>query len=123
MGAIFQFDASAYYEIRIDCLRASKVGLWDVAHSCERPGSLDSNIKLSSIEPNSFDQLFAEYREIKTVFFNGRKSEELFRRKVLGKMPIPEYLAFQYLPSTSPAHAALGYEKKLACWSQAFSQV
>jgi G:T/U-mismatch repair DNA glycosylase len=51
------------------------------------------------------------------VFFNGRKSEEIFRRRVLPVI-CAEFPGIRYagLPSTSPAHAGMSFAKKLAKW-------
>jgi G:T/U-mismatch repair DNA glycosylase len=49
------------------------------------------------------------------VFFNGRKAESIFSKKVKPALKLPG-IAFHLLPSTSPAYAALGYEQKLKAW-------
>ncbi|ATX80226.1 hypoxanthine-DNA glycosylase [Mariprofundus aestuarium] len=48
MGELFGFTASLEYEERLAQLRKNGVGLWDVAHQCVRPGSLDSAIEIES---------------------------------------------------------------------------
>lgn len=100
------------YEARLAELLKRGVALWDSAHSCVRPGSLDSNIR--DAVANNFESLFAEYIGIRKVFFNGRAAENLFRRHTKG-MALPE-LEYIPLPSTSPANAGMSYEQKLEAW-------
>jgi hypoxanthine-DNA glycosylase len=98
------------YAERLPRLLAQGFGLWDVLGACEREGSLDSAIR----KPAAND--FARLRELcpllETVGFNGQTS---------GKFA-PQFAAAGYhtlvLPSTSPAHASLSFESKLASWRQ-----
>lgn len=106
------FDA-AYeedYKKRTVFLKTHHIALWDVLKSCEREGSLDTDIKNEEI--NDFDWFFECYPNIKGVFFNGTKAYETFRKKVGFKY---EGVTFKKLPSTSPAHA-LKFDDKLKSW-------
>ena len=85
-------------------------------HSCEREGSLDSDIVQET--PNDFAAFFAKHPNITQVFFNGSKAEQSFNKFVLGKQKLPP-LKFARLPSTSPAHAGMRYEEKLKVWREA----
>lgn len=87
-----------------------RIALWDVAHSCVRPGSLDSDIR--DVQPNDFAMLFARCPGIEKILFNGATAQALYEKKV-GAMP-PGCL-WQRMPSTSPAYT-LGFERKLAAW-------
>ena len=93
------------------------IALWDVLKTCERKGSLDADIDPRTIALNDFQSFFLRHREIKAVFFNGARAEQLFRRGVLQALkrtaPAPDY---HRLPSTSPAYAALGFEEKYSRW-------
>lgn len=120
MAGIIDLDIDGSYEQRIEALRANKVALWDVLSSCERVGSLDSDIRPESIQINNFESLLKENKSLTSVFFNGRKSQQLFERYVVGKVPAIGAMTLQYLPSTSPAHASLSFEKKLLVWKEAF---
>jgi hypoxanthine-DNA glycosylase len=91
-------------------LQQRQIGLWDVLHSCERVGSLDSAIK--NAIPNDFAGLFATHPEVKVVAFNGQKANEWFERWVTVNIPQKKLT----LPSTSPA-AAMPFAKKVASWS------
>ncbi|NWF38013.1 DNA-deoxyinosine glycosylase [Mariprofundus sp. NF] len=119
MGDLFDFDAALPYEERLVLLRESGVALWDVAHQCVRPGSLDSAIKMESVVANDFETLFKTHRHIRAIFFNGRKAEELYRRLVLPTLASEFQTIEQYLlPSTSPANAAMNRTQKLASWKK-----
>lgn len=117
MGRFFGADPGLPYEERLARLRAAHVALWDVAHRCRRPGSLDSRIETASVVANDFAGLFAQCPAIHSVFFNGAKSAELFRRLVLPALGQEhERLCYEILPSTSPANAAIRPAVKLARW-------
>lgn len=85
-----------------------RIALWDVAHSCVRPGSLDSNIK--NAYPNDFSALFRRCPGIRKTLFNGATAENLYR-KLVGKSPC----AAARMPSTSPA-LTTPYSEKCAIW-------
>jgi len=119
MGGLFGFGRTLPYPERLQKLKQSRIALWDVAHQCERPGSLDGNIRTGSVIANDFQSFFALHSGIKAIFFNGRKAAELYRRLVLPDLPEPwQSLPLHPLPSTSPAHAAMDYKAKLQAWLQ-----
>ncbi len=115
MGALFGAGPELPYAARLQRLNAAGVALWDVIAACERAGSLDSAIAPDSVEANDFARLFHACPHIEQVFFNGSAAETAFRRHVRGRIALPS-LHFTRLPSTSPAHAARGFEAKLAAW-------
>ena len=115
MGKLVGAHPEMLYKDRLDALQASGIALWDVLDSCERQGSLDSNIKNESA--NDFALFFAKHPHITHVFFNGTKAEQCFKKLVQGKQALPP-LEFCRLPSTSPAHAGMRYEEKLKCWRE-----
>lgn len=121
MGDLFAAGPDLPYAQRLEKLQAAGVALWDVMAACERPGSLDADIVAASVQANDFAAFFAVNRRISHVFFNGAAAETAFRRLVLPTLDAGG-LVLQRLPSTSPAHAALAYDKKLAIWSQIISQ-
>lgn len=102
--------ASLPYAERLPRLLAHGFGLWDVLGACEREGSLDSAIRNPAA--NDFERLQRLCPVLETVGFNGQTS---------GKFA-PQFAAAGYrtvvLPSTSPAHAALSFDQKLAAWRQ-----
>ena len=115
MSSIVNVDPVAAYEERVRALQAAKVAVWDVLQSCERPGSLDSSIRRDSEVANNFATFFAQHPRVTRVFFNGGAAEASFKRHCAAQLRDPG-LSFQRLPSTSPAHASLRFEQKLAAW-------
>ncbi len=120
MGEIAGAHPALPYAERLEKLKASGIALWDVLHSCEREGSLDSDI--AEEEANDFATFFARHPGITHVFFNGAKAEQSFRRFVAGKQKVPP-LEFHRLPSTSPAHAGMRYADKLRAWRAAIGSL
>ena len=99
------------YEEKINVLKKHHIALWDVIDSCERKGSLDSEIR--NEEANQIEELLEEYPNIHAIFCNGGKSYKNLQ-KILGKnYKIPVFL----LPSTSPLHT-VSFEKKLEEWKR-----
>ncbi len=120
MGALLDFPPLSPYEQRCRALLAGGVALWDVMASCSRHSSLDADIVEDSIVPNDIALLLAACPSVAAVFFNGGKAEQSFRRHVLPTLGgLGRELRFERLPSTSPAHAGLGTELKLARWRDA----
>lgn len=106
---LFHEDFTGDYNEKINILKKNHIALWDVIDSCERKGSLDSEIK--NEEANQIEELLEKYPNIKAIFCNGGKSYKNLQ-KVLGKnFRIPIFL----MPSTSPLHT-VSFEKKLEDW-------
>lgn len=119
VGKICGFDAAAVYPQRVAALRASHIAVWDVVASCTRAGSLDSGIDEHSIIVNPFVAFLARHPHVQRVCFNGRKAEAAWRRHVQRQLPPGRKLEYRLLPSTSPAHAGMGYLQKLRIWRSA----
>lgn len=119
IGDLVGAPPSLPYESRTRILKSSGIALWDVLASCSRHTSMDADIEAASICPNDFSSFFLRHPDITHVFFNGSKAEQCFRKHVL---PLLESLPghrpryYQRLPSTSPAHASMSYQKKLETW-------
>ncbi|HLP98025.1 MAG TPA: DNA-deoxyinosine glycosylase [Sideroxyarcus sp.] len=118
MGELAGAHPALPYPARLQCLKDRGIALWDVLHSCEREGSLDSNIEQEA--PNDFAAFFAQHPHITRICFNGAKAEQSFRKFVPGKQQLPP-LNLVRLPSTSPAHAGMRYEEKLAAWKKSLT--
>lgn len=116
MGALLGFSPQLPYPQRLLALQSAGVALWDVIAVCQREGSLDADIVPQSVAANDFTGFFAAHRQIGHVYFNGSAAEQAFRRHVLHRPGLPA-LEYHRLPSTSPAHAALSHDRKLADWS------
>jgi len=117
MAELFNFDVSLAYRERLERLKVNHVALWDVAHRCIRRGSMDHDINIESVVANNFADFFHSYTHIHTIFFNGRKAEELYRKLVMPVLTSPYHHIEQHLlPSTSPANAAITRSDKLTAW-------
>jgi hypoxanthine-DNA glycosylase len=101
--ALYEMD----YEARWPYLQAAGISVWDVYATCEREGSLDSDIRLGVA--NDFSQLKILAPDLRRICFNGQTAAK-FQRLLVG---------YGYevcvLPSSSPAYT-LALEKKLAAW-------
>ena len=120
-GAILGFEPEAPYARRKAALKKAGIAVWDVVESCVREGSLDSAIRDASIRVNDFAAFLAAHPAIRRVCFNGRKAESAWRRRVEPTMPDIRKLEYRLLPSTSPAHAGMGYRSKLREWRSAIT--
>ena len=87
------------YSKKKDLLLRHHIALWDVLASCEREGSLDSNI--TDEVPNPIGQLLTDYPSIRYILFNGGKAYQSFKKYFPDLL---EQIAWQQMPSTSPAH-------------------
>ncbi|HET8691254.1 MAG TPA: DNA-deoxyinosine glycosylase [Steroidobacteraceae bacterium] len=120
-GEICGFAPDAPYAARRRGLLRARLALWDVIESCVRPGSLDSAIREDSVRANNFAAFLAGHPGIHRVCFNGRKAESAWRRHVRPTLPASLDLEYRLLPSTSPAHAGMGYRSKLRIWRSALT--
>lgn len=123
MASLFGIDAGGTYEQRTEALMAHGIGLWDVMKSCERPGSLDSRIVETSIVPNDFSALYARCPSIRTIFFNGARSQQAFIRYVRPQFSAARDIEQLLLPSTSPANARWSVPQKTEAWSVVYDRV
>ncbi|MBL8832675.1 MAG: DNA-deoxyinosine glycosylase [Rhodospirillales bacterium] len=113
LGAVFGFAPEEPYEARVAALLRAKVAVWDVCEAAVRPGSLDSAIRGDTIRPNDFAAFFKRHPAIARVGFNGATAAALYRRHA---QPTDGH-DFATLPSTSPAHAAMGPAEKRRRWA------
>ncbi|GAB4088382.1 uracil-DNA glycosylase family protein [Hydrogenophaga soli] len=107
------------YAWRCAWLLAHGVGLWDVYAACQRPGSLDADIRAA--EPNDLSALLTQCPQLRLVAHNGGESGKHARhtRALFG----PRGVAVVQLPSTSPANASWSLEQKKAAWGAALGDV
>ncbi|MDQ6969408.1 MAG: DNA-deoxyinosine glycosylase [Mariprofundus sp.] len=118
MSELLDFPADLVYALRLKQLLAKRIALWDVAHACVRQGSLDQAIAMDTVVANDFAAFFAQHRDIRTIFFNGRKAEQVYRKLVLRQLDSHmQSIATHLLPSTSPAHASMNRAEKYLYWS------
>ena len=108
--ALFGDTPPADYDARIRFAGERCIALWDVCAVAERRASLDSEIKRET--PNPIHDLLDAHPGIRTVVFNGGGARRLYDRHFTRRAE----LAYLHMPSTSPAHASLGFVEKLARW-------
>ena len=99
------------YAERVRMIGARRIALWDVCASAQRVASADTTI--AAEVPNTIDALIDTYPGIRAIAFNGSGARRLYDRH-FSRRPELGYFA---LPSTSPAHARLGFAEKVAQWS------
>ncbi len=108
---LFNEDFTKDYQQKLQILRKNKIALWDVIDSCERKGSLDSEIKNET--GNDILKLLEDYPNLKIIFCNGQKSYKNLIKTFEKNIKIP----IVALPSTSPLHT-ISFDKKLEVWQQ-----
>ena len=117
MGELFGAGPQLAYGERLRKLRQHRVALWDVCRSAYREGALDASIDQESIVPNDLAGFLRTHPAIRVIFFNGQTAAKLYRQLVLPRLPeAVRDLRCETMPSTSPAHAAMRLEQKLAKW-------
>ncbi|HEX5785240.1 MAG TPA: uracil-DNA glycosylase family protein, partial [Burkholderiaceae bacterium] len=67
-----EHDVPRDYARRCAWLLAHGVGLWDVYAACQRPGSLDADIRAA--EPNDLARLLTQCPQLRLVAHNGGES-------------------------------------------------
>lgn len=102
------------YDFRVRLAMKSGISIWDVIQTCERSGSLDSDIKDEI--PNDLEDFLNQYDSIRVIVFNGGKAESSFRKffKHIYKSGMYDFVK---MPSTSPAYT-LKFDLKLQAWSR-----
>lgn len=107
---LFDESLPPLYAERLSVVVRHRIALWDVCGSAERLASADATIR--GEVPNAIDELIAGHPEIRAIAFNGGGARRLHDRHFKRR----PHLAYLSLPSTSPAHASLGFADKLARW-------
>jgi hypoxanthine-DNA glycosylase len=92
-------------------LKELKLGLWDIVKSCKRENSSDSNLK--DITPNNIEALLKEYPAINKIAFTSHFAQKIYN-KYFGSLDINTI----YLPSPSPAYAAMSFEQKCKIYKE-----
>lgn len=120
MRQVLGLPLDAGYACATKALVAQGFALWDVLACCERPGSLDADIRAEGMQANDFGVFLRAHPGIGRVFFNGTAAQVLYRRHVMPALPAELAALPQVrLPSTSPAHAAMNGQQKARLWQQA----
>ena len=111
----FDVEKLLTYQEKIQLIGHERIALWDVFGSCERTGAADNAIQNTRLNP--ILELLRKYPNIQTILLNGRTSEKTFHTH-FKSIATPAY----YVPSTSPAHAGLSFEKKYQLWKSALTK-
>lgn len=115
MGSLFGFDRHDPYAERCRIIKENGIAVWDVIATCERPGSLDADIKAETVQVNDFEAFLKQHQHIKTICFNGGAAEQTFKRHCHALYKNSAYRWLR-LPSTSPAHASMRRAEKISVW-------
>ena len=116
MGILCNTDLTGCdYNSRLKILLDNGFALWDTIDSCEREGSLDSNIKKE--KPNDIRKLLILYPNIRTICLNGNKSYSSFRKHFPELLTDERYNIYP-LPSTSPANAKYQLKDLINEWQK-----
>ena len=116
-GELVEAGPDLSYALRLEVLIQHRIALWDVCAAAERVGALDAAIRGASVEPNDFAGFFRRHPQIQLICFNGQTAATLYRRHVIPNLPAAlAGIEQRVLPSTSPAHAAMSFERKLERW-------
>ena len=108
---LYEFD----YDLKLKTLLKNNIALWDTIKTCEREGSLDSDIQNEN--PNDIRKLLKTYPNIKTICLNGNKSYSAFKKYF---PELFEKYSCHKMPSTSPANARYSLDKLIEEWSVVF---
>jgi hypoxanthine-DNA glycosylase len=118
LADVFSEPHVVEFEQQKALLKRNRIALWDVLHSAERIGSLDSAIR--NPVPNDIAKLLVEYPRLRTIAFNGLRAQSLFRQFIAATLTVPaDKLRLSALPSTSPtpSRKAVTYQEKVAQWA------
>ena len=118
MGELFGAGSELPYAERIARLHAVGIGIWDVLRDCERPGSLDSSIRVDSEIANDIPALLDAHPTIAAIALNGAKAQQVFARRIAPFIDVATARRVEILtlPSTSPANASIERAVKLERW-------
>lgn len=108
-SAVFDCPVPKTIDEKKAFLRKNHIAVWDVIASCEITGSSDSSIK--NVVPNDLRPIL-DAADIKSIFVNGRAAQKYYikyQEPVLGRKA-------EYLPSTSPANAAMSQDALAEKW-------
>lgn len=109
LAVLLKSDLPKTVEEKRAMLLRNKIALWDVIESCDIDGSDDNSIR--NVVPNDLRRIISA-ANIKRVFTNGGRADELYRKFCLSQTGIPAYR----LPSTSPANAAYSIDRLAVSW-------
>ena len=101
------------YDAKITMLLSHRIALWDAIDTCDREGSLDSDIR--NVKANDFTVFLKKWPSVRTIGLNGGKAYATFAKFNKPLLARPD-LRILKLPSTSPANARWRMENLLEAW-------
>lgn len=107
------------YQKKLELIKAHCIAIWDVLESCDREGSLDSDIKNES--PNDIKCFLENHQSVEVVIFNGGKAEASFKKHFRETYKSGEF-RFIKMPSTSPAYT-MRFDVKLKAWRELLNYI
>lgn len=110
-------EVSGDYEKRLGMLLRHHVALWDAIDTCDREGSLDSDIR--NAKANDFAAFLKKWPKIRIIGLNGGKAYATFAKSNKPLLSRPG-LRILKLPSTSPANARWRMDNLLNAWRALF---
>lgn len=116
MASVLSCPVPVSIKEKREMLLAHRIALWDSLASCDITGSSDSSIK--NPVANDLSPIF-ETADIRLLCFNGKKSEEIYRKYGRRQYDVP----CRALPSTSPANAQFSLERLSSVWTEALLPV
>lgn len=114
LASIYSVPKFENYHTKENFILNHNIILWDVVKTCNRKGSLDSDIK--NVVSNELVEIIDNSPTLKYVMFNGQKAQKLYHKYV---NYYPEHLSFTVLPSSSPAYT-LKLAEKIKIWKTYF---
>ncbi|MFM1999937.1 MAG: hypothetical protein RL204_1884 [Bacteroidota bacterium] len=116
ISTITENDLPLNYSEKKSLLLKTKIGIWDVAHSANRKGSLDSAIQ--DEVPNDLNSFISKHKHLKVIGFNGQKTEALFDKYFKRQSD----LIYISLPSSSPANASINFDDICEKWRKLLTE-
>lgn len=110
LSSITKEPLPSTYKEKQAFLLKNNLGIWNVAHSANRKGSLDSAIQ--SEVPNDIPGFIKSHPKLKVIAFNGAKAESLYDRYFDRSGSI----TYVSLPSSSPANTGFTFEGMFKRW-------
>lgn len=110
LAAILNEDEPKTIEEKKSVLLRHHIALWDVIAHCDIVGSGDSSIK--NAVPNDL-RVVLDKAQIRHVFLNGQTAAKLYQ-----KHHADLSIAYDVLPSTSPANAQWRLDRLIAAWRE-----
>lgn len=118
MGELCGAAPDLPYARRLQALLDHRIAVWDVLHTCVRPGSLDASIEHTSAQPNDLAGLLRRASGIRRICCNGGTAHRTLIRFFGARLARDfQQIEILKLPSTSPANAGWTYARKLTAWS------